>query len=71
MTVSVDGGTQEVSVPRFLRRRPAFDEQQILEAARLALELEREMGWPTDVECAYQDGQLFLLQCRPITTLPH
>jgi phosphoenolpyruvate synthase/pyruvate phosphate dikinase len=69
MTVRSEGGTQEVGVPRFLRGRPALDEEQILEAARLALDLEREMGWPADVECAYQDGELYLLQCRPVTTL--
>jgi len=69
MTVRAEGGTQEVAVPRFLRRRPALEESQILETARLALDLEREMGWPADVECAYQDGLLFLLQCRPVTTL--
>jgi len=31
--------------------------------------LERRMGHPVDVECAYHAGKLFLLQCRPITTL--
>jgi phosphoenolpyruvate synthase/pyruvate phosphate dikinase len=27
------------------------------------------MGWPVDLECAYRDDTLYLLQCRPITTL--
>ena len=27
------------------------------------------MGWPVDLECAYRGGVLYLLQCRPITTL--
>ncbi len=27
------------------------------------------MGWPVDVECAFHGDRLYLLQCRPITTL--
>jgi phosphoenolpyruvate synthase/pyruvate phosphate dikinase len=36
---------------------------------RLALDLERAMGRPVDVELAWAGADLFLLQCRPITTL--
>jgi pyruvate,water dikinase len=69
MTIRADSGTREVAVPRFLRTQPALDDAQVLEVARLAQELEDEFGWPVDVECAYQGTQLYLLQCRPITTL--
>lgn len=69
MTVPVPGGTREVETPRFLRTRPALDEEQATEMARLARALEEEMGRPVDVECAYEDGRLYLLQCRPITAL--
>lgn len=69
MTVPVRGGTREVETPRFLRTRPALDEEQAVEMARLSLDLEREMGFPVDVECAYEDGRLYLLQCRPVTAL--
>ena len=44
-------------------------DEQVIEVARLVRSLEETMGWPVDVECAYQGGELFLLQCRPITTL--
>ena len=27
------------------------------------------MGWPVDLECAFKDGKLYLLQCRPVATL--
>ena len=69
MTVAVAGGTREVDVPRLLRSRPALDDAQIVEMARLALTLEETMGWPVDLEVAYRDDVLYLLQCRPITTL--
>lgn len=69
MTVIAPDGTQEVEVPRFLRTRPALQDDQVMEMTRLATALEQTMGHPVDVECAYQAGRLYLLQCRPITTL--
>lgn len=69
MTVSVPGGTREVDVPKFLRAQAVLEETQIVEMARLGLSLEARHRWPVDVECAYHAGSLYLLQCRPITTL--
>ena len=69
MTVSVPDGTREVDVPRFLRKQASLSDGQAAELAQLALTLETTMGYPVDVECAYAGGQLYLLQCRPITTL--
>lgn len=69
MTVAVPGGIREVEVPTFLRDRTSLDEEQVVEVARLALDLEEKMGWPVDLECAYARGRLYLLQCRPVTTL--
>ena len=43
--------------------------RQVAEMAALAIDLEDYMGWPVDIECAYSRGKLYLLQCRPITTL--
>jgi rifampicin phosphotransferase len=70
MTVSLADGTNEVKVPRLMQSQPAISNEQALEMARLALDLERKMGWPVDIECAYQGDQLYLLQCRPVTTAP-
>jgi phosphoenolpyruvate synthase/pyruvate phosphate dikinase len=69
MTVSVPGGTHEVDVPRFLRNSPSLNDEQVIEMAKLALTLESTMEYPVDVECAYAGDELYLLQCRPITTL--
>lgn len=70
MTIVRPGGTREVQVPRALRTEPALDDAKTVALARLARTLERSQGWPVDLECAYQRGQIYLLQCRPITTLP-
>ena len=69
MTVSAPGGTHEVEVPRFLRNEASLNDEQIVEMAKLALILEVTMEHPVDIECAYAGGELYLLQCRPITTL--
>ncbi|MEK6207979.1 MAG: PEP/pyruvate-binding domain-containing protein, partial [Chloroflexota bacterium] len=47
----------------------AIPDVDIAAIARLAIQLETVMGGPVDIECALRDGQLHLLQCRPITTL--
>lgn len=69
MTVAVDGGTREVAVPRLLREKTTLGKVQAVELAELAIGLEKKFGRPVDVEAAYTGEQLFLLQCRPITTL--
>ena len=69
MTVSAPRGTREVDVPHFLRKEAALNDEHVVELAKLARTLEVTMGHPVDVEGAYTRGELYLLQCRPITTL--
>ena len=69
MTVPVPDGTTEVGVPSRLASTPSLEEHQAAAIAALALDLEQEVGWPVDAEFAFGNGQLYLLQCRPITTL--
>ena len=69
MTVLDEGGITEVRVPRAQREAATLDEQKTQEVAKLAVDLETEMGWPVDLEFAYHADDLYLLQCRPITTL--
>ena len=69
MTIMAPHGVQEVLIPRPMRRQRALSDAQAIEVARLARTLETHMGWPVDIECAYQGNTLYLLQCRPISTL--
>jgi pyruvate,water dikinase len=69
MTVAGPGGTRDVPVPGRMARLPAVSDEQARAAAALALDLERRMGFPVDLEIAWAGSDLFLLQCRPITTL--
>lgn len=45
-------------------------EHQVVEVAALAAELQARLGSPQDVEWAFSEGRLHLLQARPITALP-
>jgi pyruvate,water dikinase len=72
MTVAIAdgaGGTAECEVPRFLRRRPCLSEADVTEMARMVIAMERSTGWPVDAECALAAGDLYLLQCRPVTVV--
>jgi phosphoenolpyruvate synthase/pyruvate phosphate dikinase len=69
MTVAKGGATLEVAVPRFLRERAALEAGQLAEVAALARSLDAHQGWPVDIEFAYADGRLHLLQCRPVTSV--
>lgn len=68
MTVAAVGGTREVPVPGFLQEIATLDEAMRSEVATLARRLEEELGWPVDIEFAFEDDRLHLLQCRPVTT---
>jgi pyruvate,water dikinase len=62
-------GTREIPVSKAQQQAPCLDHHQTREIAQLAIDLEGRMGWPVDLEFAYYANQLYLLQCRPITTL--
>lgn len=48
---------------------PILTNKQVQEVAELARRCERFFGQPQDIEWAWADGQLYLLQSRPITTM--
>lgn len=63
-------GTRQVDLPAPQRDRPALDDAQRRAVAQLALAAEIHFGFPQDIEWAWQDGTLYLLQSRPITRIP-
>jgi pyruvate,water dikinase len=57
-----------------MKREQIIDErvlepEEIRQLAELGSELARRFGSPQDIEWAIEDGKLYLLQARPITTL--
>jgi pyruvate,water dikinase len=70
MTVLTPEGTREEPVPAAKRRQAALDPAQAAELARLGVQIEQLYGQAMDIEWALRDGQIFILQARPITALP-
>jgi phosphohistidine swiveling domain-containing protein len=65
-----DGGLVKAAVAPELRKMPSLTDAQVQAIARLALELEQKLGSPQDCEWAIENGELQLVQTRPITNLP-
>jgi pyruvate,water dikinase len=70
-TVRVDGGTEEMPVPKNLRDVPVLDDEQAAELSQLGRQIESLYGMPMDIEWALADGAFAVLQARPITALPN
>lgn len=70
MTVRTPEGTREEPVPAQRRKQAALEPAQAAELARLCVRIEQLYGQAMDVEWALCEGQIFILQARPITALP-
>ena len=70
MFTNEEGGTSiQVEVPEELRKERVLSDEELLELVAMAKRVEGHYGKPQDTEWAFHDGNLFLLQSRPITTL--
>lgn len=63
-------GTQEVSVEQAKRNVACLEEKQVLELRDIALNIAETYQTPQDIEWCLKDGQFFILQARPVTSLP-
>jgi pyruvate,water dikinase len=62
------GGTVEEKIPADRAEQLCLDDDQLEELAQLALRCEQVYGMARDIEWAFADGTLYLLQCRAVTT---
>jgi pyruvate,water dikinase len=63
-----DGGTFDEKIPVDQRETLCLSDEQLQALAGLADACERTYGAGRDIEWAFADGQLYLLQCRAITS---
>lgn len=70
MRRAAEGGVRQEALPEHLRRSPSLTEAQVVDVARMVMDLETRFGRPQDCEWAFADATLYCLQTRPITTLP-
>ncbi|HSX41716.1 MAG TPA: PEP/pyruvate-binding domain-containing protein, partial [Candidatus Saccharimonadales bacterium] len=69
MMVYEDEENKIVKVPENLEDKAILREGGVLEIARLGLKIEEHYGKPQDIEWAFVDGNFYIVQSRPITTL--
>lgn len=62
------GGTVEETVPEHLVQALCLDDSQLRALNELAAQCEQVYGRARDIEWAFEDGELYLLQCRAVTT---
>src|SRR5215204_1330523 len=70
MTVYTDSGTEERPVPEARRREEVLDDAAVAELVSYGVRIDDHYDMPQDIEWAFSDGDLFILQSRPITALP-
>ncbi len=68
--VGVTGGTEEVRLSLEEGARSCLSKEQLAQLTDLLLRIETSYRFPQDIEWGFAGGQLFLLQSRPITTIP-
>ena len=61
------GGVREQALPAERGEAQTLDEAELARLAQVGVDLEERLGGPQDIEWALQDGELFVLQSRPVT----
>ena len=63
------GGSKNKPVPMDMRFEQVLSDEEVKDLVELAKKAEEYYGKPQDLEWAFEDGKMYLLQSRPITTL--
>ncbi len=64
-----DGTSVRVDVPEDKRNERVLSDEELVELTEMGKRIQAHYGEPMDTEWAFEKGNLFLLQARPITTL--
>jgi pyruvate,water dikinase len=63
-----EGGTAERELDPEVGGAQKVADEHLATLAKLGDDLEQRLGVPQDIEWAVQDGEIFVLQARPVTT---
>jgi pyruvate,water dikinase len=63
-----EGGTHERELSEEEGGARKVADEQLAALARIGADLEERLGCPQDIEWALQDGEIYVLQARPVTT---
>jgi len=62
-------GVKKVKVPEKMINAPKLTDEQVIELAKLSVKIHQHYFFPQDSEFAVENGKIYLVQTRPITTL--
>jgi pyruvate, water dikinase len=62
-------GVKQVAVPKSMINQPKLTDDQVIQVAKLSHQVHQHYFFPQDSEWAMEDGKIYLVQTRPITTL--
>jgi len=68
--LSTDAGTERVPVDAHRRDAPSLSDADLGRLREMVMRVERFYAFPQDTEWAIADGELYLLQSRPVTEFP-
>ena len=63
------GGTQKLNISEDLSKNASLTEDQVIQLSEFGLTIENHYKQPQDMEWAIENGRIYLLQTRPITSL--
>lgn len=67
---AVEGGLTKHELPEEKQKTSSLTQDEVVRIAKIAVDLEDQMGNPQDCEWAIAKDKLYCLQTRPITNLP-
>jgi len=63
------GKTEKITVPDDMKKKQVLNNDEIAGLTKLGKTIQDHYDFPQDTEWAIEEGQIFMLQSRPITTL--
>ncbi|MCX6773018.1 MAG: PEP-utilizing enzyme, partial [Candidatus Micrarchaeota archaeon] len=69
MTTKMENANADVNIREEMQERQKLTDLQIIDLAKIGRRIEQHYGKPQDIEWAFADGKMFIVQSRPVTTL--
>lgn len=61
-------GNKEIKIAKAYKKTQKLPDEKIIELAKIGSVIEKHYFWPQDIEWAYKEGKLYIVQTRPVTT---
>ena len=69
MVMKHKGENAKAEIKDEMQEKQKLPDEKIVELAKIGVKLEEHYEFPQDAEWAYADGEIYIVQSRPITTL--